>query len=58
MGLNVKNVMDLTRSNTIETWYGIAKKISRPTPFDSKLPKKNLTCIASNVLIAKAITSR
>jgi len=50
--------MNLTRLNTIETWYDVAKSISRPIPSDSKPPKENLTCIASNALIAKVITNR
>jgi len=55
MGLNVKNTMNLTRLNTIEIWYDIAKSISKSIPSNLKPSKENLAYIASNILIAQTI---
>ena len=37
MGLNIKNAIDHTNSNTTEIWHGTIKLTSRQTPYDSKL---------------------
>jgi len=55
MGPNVRNTIVPTRLNTIGTWHGVAKQISKPIPSNSKLPKANPIHIASSASIAKAI---
>ena len=54
MVLNVKSVMVLTKSNTIEMWLDVAKLTIKLTLLDLKPKKKSYVLTHSNMLTVKA----